>query len=392
MWNNVTQLHEMPEPGKDNRVLWKKIGLMASVIVLVLGIVALIVFRESLNLDSVRRWVKYMNVSDSGLYGSYTFDSHANNSYASFDGGLAVASVGGLNTYDENGEEVYVLQQQLSLPQLQVQGNLAMAYDVGGKTLLTVRSGSGEVLRLEESKPILDADLSSGGQICLSSSASGYKSVLSVYSNKQKLVYRWLSSTTYLPLCAMSPNGKDVAAIALGQENGAFQSSIYLFRIDSEDIQQTIPLGNELIFDLRYLDEKTLCAVGESSVYYVRTDGELVGTFSYEDQYLKDFDHGGNGFLTLSLNMYKAGNRNTLVTVDQKGQELGRLYLGQEILDLSACGRYIAVLTPQGLTIYTQSLQVYHETAETGNATAVTMRSDGSVMLLGGGRGRLYIP
>lgn len=378
-------------PSAPNGIL-KKIGMMAAVVVLVLAVLALIVFRDSLNLDSLRRLVKYMNVSDSGTYGSFTFDSHSNNRYASFQGGLAVASVGGLNTYNENGEEQHVLQQQISLPQLQVQGNLAMAYDVGGKSLLVLHSRSGEVLNLQMSRPILDADLSSGGQLCLSSSATGYKSVLSVYSDQQKLIYRWLSSTAYLPLCAISPNGKQVAAVALGQENGAFQSSLYVFSVDSEDIQQVISLDNQLIYDLYFVNEQTICALGESSVRYVRTDGEIVGEYSYSNQYLKNFDNGGSGFLTLSLNMYKAGNRYSIVTVDEKGQELAQLYLGQEILDLSACGKYIAVLTPQGLTIYNRSLEVYAQTAETGSATAVVMREDGSALLLGGGQGRLYLP
>ena len=96
--------------------------------------------------------------------------------------------------------------------------------------------------------------------------------------------------------------------------------------------------------------------------------------------------------MTLALNMYRAGNRYRLVTVDNKGNKIAELYLGKEILDLSSSGRYIAVLTPEGLTIYTQNLAVYHETLETGNATSVLMREDGSVLLLGNGKGHLYIP
>ena len=140
------------------------------------------------------------------------------------------------------------------------------------------------------------------------------------------------------------------------------------------------------------MDDNTICAIGENAVQYLKTNGETVGTFSYGDRYLKDYDAGGDGFLTLSTNMYRAGNRYSLLTVNEKGEQIGAVYIGQEILDLSACGRYIAVLTPEGLTIYTQSLDVYHETVETGNATAVVMREDGSVLLLGNGRGRLYIP
>ena len=284
------------------------------------------------------------------------------------------------------------MQKQMALPQLQVRGDLAMAYDVGGGSLLALHRKNGEVLRLEENRAILDADLSEGGYLCISSSASGYKSVLSVYNSSQNLIYRWLSSTTYIPLCSVSADGRWLAAVGLGQSGGAFESSLLLFRTDSEDIQRSVSLGSQLIYDLMFVGDKTICAVGETSVQFLSLEGELLGSYAYEDRYLKDFTDGGDGFLTLAVNMYRAGNRYSLVTVDEKGRELASVYLGQEILDLSACGRYIAALTSEGLTVYTQSLSVYAETADTGSATSVVMRKDGSVLLLGNGQGRLYLP
>ena len=90
--------------------------------------------------------------------------------------------------------------------------------------------------------------------------------------------------------------------------------------------------------------------------------------------------------------MYRAGNRNSLVTMDDQGREIATLYLGEEILDLSAAGSYIAVLTADRLTIYTDNLEVYAETVDISAATSVLMREDGSVLLLGGGKGWLYLP
>ena len=390
MSDNVTQLDLEPTP--DHRGLWKKIVVFAVIVAAVCGLVALVLFTDGLNLDGLRRWVKYMNVGGDGSYGVYTFDAHSSNRYASFGDGLAVVSVSGLSAYDENGEELFVLQEQMELPQLQVSGDMALDYDVGGNSLLALHRRNGEVLRLKENRAILDADLSSGGYLCTSSSASGYKSVLSVYNNSQNLVYRWLSSTTYIPLCAISGDGRWLAAVGLGQKEGVFESSLLLFRTDSEEIQQTISLGSQLIYDLLFVGDKTICAIGETSVQYLTLDGTLLGSYSYQDRYLKDFTADGDGFLTLAVNMYKAGNRYSLVTVDEKGKEIASVYLGQEILDMSACGRYLAVLTPEGLTIYTQSLSVYHQTVETGNATAVVMRKDGSALLLGNRQGWLYVP
>lgn len=390
MSDNVTQLDLEPTP--DHRGLWKKIVVFAVIVAAVCGLVALVLFTDGLNLDGLRRWVKYMNVGGDDSYGVYTFDAHSSNRYESFGDGLAVVSVSGLSAYDENGEELFVLQEQMELPQLHVSGDMALAYDVGGNSLLALHRRNGEVLRLKENRAILDADLSSGGYLCTSSSASGYKSVLSVYNNSQNLVYRWLSSTTYIPLCAISGDGRWLAAVGLGQKEGVFESSLLLFRTDSEEIQQTISLGSQLIYDLLFVGDKTICAIGETSVQYLTLDGTFLGSYSYQDRYLKDFTADGDGFLTLAVNMYKAGNRYSLVTVDEKGKEIASVYLGQEILDMSACGRYLAVLTPEGLTIYTHSLSVYHQTVETGNATAVVMRKDGSALLLGNGQGWLYVP
>ena len=390
MSDNVTELDLETAPKKSGLV--KKILALAAIVLVVCAAVSLILFRDSLNLDNIRRWVKYMNVNDDVGYGRYSFDSHSSNRYSGFSNGLAVASVSGMDVYDENGGELCVLQQQMALPQLMVSGNMALVYDVGGNALAAVHSRNGEVLRLEESRPILDADLSSGGYIAVSGSASGYKSVLSVYDQHQKLVYRWLSSTTYMPHCAISADGKTLVAVGLGQTAGTFESTLYFFRTDSEEVQMMLALGSDLVYDLQFADNGNICVVGETAVQYVSPKGELLGSYVYEQPYLKDYNAGGNGFLTLSLNMYRAGNRYSLITVDEKGQKLAEVYIGQEILDLSACGRYIAVLTSDGLTIYTQNLVVYSETIETGNATAVVMREDGSVLLLGNGEGRLYIP
>lgn len=388
MSDNVTQLNLKPrKPG-----IFKRILIFLVVLLAVCAAVLLFVFRDSLNIDGVRRWIKYLNVRDGGSYGVYSFDAHNSNRYAAFQNGLAVASVGGLELYDENGEEVLAAQAQLELPELATGKKLAMVYDVGGTTLLAVHKSSGEVLRLETDKPILDADLSSGDAICYSTSASGYKSVLSVYNSRQELIYRWLSSTIYMPLCAISDDARDLAAVGLGQSDGSFESTLYLFRTDSEDLALSVSLGSELIYDIFFLDSQTICAVGEASVRVLSLEGEILGSYAYSDLYLKDFDAGGDGFLTLSLNMYKAGNRYSLVTVDDAGNEIASLYLGQELLDLSACGKYAAVLTSGGLTVYNRDLTVYYETAETGAATSVLMREDGSVLLLGGGEGSLYIP
>ena len=88
MSDNVTKFE--PNPG---RKIAKRIAALVFLIVLVGAAVTVYVFRDSLNLDAAKRFVRYLNVRTDSTGGSFTFDSHNANQYADLNGGLAVASV-----------------------------------------------------------------------------------------------------------------------------------------------------------------------------------------------------------------------------------------------------------------------------------------------------------
>lgn len=388
MSDNVTQFDRDNHP----QGLFRRILTISLLTVVVLGVLALVLFPEELNLDAMRRWFRYLNVRDDSSYGEYTFDAHNRNCYAQTADGLSVASVGGLYLYGPEGTELTSSQAQITLPVILSRGDYSMTYDAGGSTLLLAHAENGELLRLEPAATFYDADLSSDGAVCVAAAEGGHKTVLSVYDSDQALIYRWLSSSAFMPVCAVSKSAGCIAAVGLGQNDNVFESKLYLFDSSSEQPKNSVSLGNELIYDMNFPTDHLICMVGEASVCFVNTAGELVGRYSYEGQYLKSHDFGGNGFLTLILNMYKAGNRYTIQTVNQSGEQIASLYLGQEILDVSAAGKYVAVLTSEQLTIYTEHLNVYAQTEETGMATNVVMRDDGTAILLGNGSGHLYIP
>ena len=132
MWNNLKNPQERPSRSS----LVKRIVVFAVVVVAVCSAVGLILFQDSLNIDALRRWVKYFNIRHEGEQDIYAFDSHNSKHYGAAGNGLAVASVGGLTYYQDNGTERFSLQQQLELPQILTAGKMMLAYDVGGTALL----------------------------------------------------------------------------------------------------------------------------------------------------------------------------------------------------------------------------------------------------------------
>ena len=80
------------------------------------------------------------------------------------------------------------------------------------------------------------------------------------------------------------------------------------------------------------------------------------------------------------------------MTVGEDGQRLGMLDVRSEALDVSAAGRYVAVLYGDSLTIYTAELTEYATLSGTDFAKQVIMRPDGTALLIGASRAWLYIP
>ena len=64
----------------------------------------------------------------------------------------------------------------------------------------------------------------------------------------------------------------------------------------------------------------------------------------------------------------------------------------REVLDISAAGRYLAVLYTDSLVLYNQDLQVYASLNGTDFATGVLLRADGSALLLSAENAGLFLP
>lgn len=384
MSDQVTQENEK---GRGSRV-WR-IVLFALLAVLICGAVALYVFRDELDAE---RFFTPSESTQAQTAQRITFDAHSANQYADLDGELAIGAVSGLRVYSISGEQTVSVNASLSTPQVLTAQKHVLAYDAGGYSLVQAHRRNGEVLNLTTSEPIVDADLAPDGSVCYTDCESGSKTVTYVYNKDQQMIYRWLSTSQFLPLCTINSGASTLACIAMGQSGGIYESSLVILRTNEEQIDTTVSLGNELIYDLEFVNDATLCAVGESSLHFLSSSGTRLGKYDYTDAYLKDFSLEGDGFLTLTLNMYKAGNRYSVVTVGYDGAELGTLSSDVQILDVSASGGYVAVLSAQKLMICDKNMQLVSEQENAVSATNVVMRDDGSALLIASGYAELMTP
>ena len=94
----------------------------------------------------------------------------------------------------------------------------------------------------------------------------------------------------------------------------------------------------------------------------------------------------------LLLNRYQSGSVGRLVTVGTDGEELASLDVHEEVLSVSAAGRYVAVLYTDSLVVYNPDLQAYATLKGTGYAKEALVRTDGSALLVASESARLFLP
>ena len=78
--------------------------------------------------------------------------------------------------------------------------------------------------------------------------------------------------------------------------------------------------------------------------------------------------------------------------IDDTGTVKGSLDLNQQVLSLSAAGRYLAVLTGDRLDIYTSDLSLYSSLEGTQGAWKVLLMEDGSAILISEDSASFYVP
>ena len=382
-----------PAPKKKPNIFVRLLAFLVT-LALLLGAVAAVVYRDRLNFDSIRRWFVYRSLekSDSGQTESFQYDSAGKGGYSRVGDDLLVWSTAGVRLYSSGGVEYLNESLTLNRPVADTCGSAALIYDTGGNVLHTYEDRfTSFVLNTEQGHEILSARMGPGGSFAVTTRESGYKGVVTVYSSGGHPVVGIRISTRFVTDGLLSDDGKTVAVLTVGQNEDVFESGLDLYALDGDVPFASYSLGNNAILDLR-ADGSAFWALGESSLSVARADGSAAVHYDYAGRYLKDYALEGDGFSALLLGKYRAGSGAALVTVGADGQELASLDLEDQVLDLDASGRYVAVLTAAGLTLYTKDLQLYDALENTMGARSVVLRSDGTAFLVGGETARLYIP
>lgn len=386
-----------PEAPKPRRKLPRFLVRAAATLVVLaaaLCLVAVVAFRDSLNMDSVKRWFTYRSLirSDSGRADSFPYGGDLTDTFAVLDGDLLVCSRNAISLYSGSGTQYINESVGMENPVVTTNGSLAAVYDAGGSSLYVLGQRA-LVWSADDLESILSARLNKNGQLTVVTQSSGYRGSVTVYDAAYSPVMRVDLTSAFVMDAALSDDGHTLAILTVGQSGGTFATTLELYDMSYASGQYapdlTCQLGGGVVLETRHT-ASAVWALGDRGLTVTAHDGRSSGV-SWADKHLRRYTLSGDGFAAVLLGKYRAGSQSELWVVDEQG-ERRTLELNEQVLSISASGRYVAVLTGDRLDIYTDQLELYDTLDGTQGARTALLMPDGSAILISADSAGFYIP
>lgn len=396
MIREVKKTDHVPPKKRRPHLLVRLIAFVVTV-ALAVGAVFLVVNRDKLNFDALRRWFTYRTLakSDTGVGESFPYQGSQSLTLTACDGDLLSVSQTGVRLYSPGGVAYVEETVTLSHPVCHVNKDTAVVYDAGG-TYLAVYRNRTQVFQLEGGATVLSARLGVNGSLSVVTRSSGYKGVVTVYNSGFSRLLELSLSSSFVLDAVSSPDGRSVLVVTAGEQDHLFNCALAQYTISGLDQKNPTPsavwsLGNRLPLNLVW-DTAGVRVMAEYAA--LAADGSLqeTGVVDWSDRYLKRYSLGCSESFVILTGKYQSGSQTLLELFDTSGALLSSLESSRPILDISAAGKYVAVLTAQQLDIYTRDLELYSTVENTNSASHVVLLEDGSAFLANQNTAWLQLP
>lgn len=275
---------------KKNKKLIKKIYRIVRIPVAVLAVVfALFLSAKMLgevavsNVSDVFRQIPYLFSHGSGF--PYTVEGTDDISLELIGDSPAVISNGTLTVLSSTARKMCDTPLDFSDAKIVTRGGRALIYSNNSST--AVLSGKTEkVGTLTADSAVTAAALSKNGKTAVSFAADEAQSVLAVYNQRSKEVFRWNCSKEYISALALSPSGRRVAVSAVGAENAQIYSRFIIFDIKKTAPAADVRLDASMILKLISGSRGKVIAVCDNKAVVFNKNGEILLELKYGDDSL----------------------------------------------------------------------------------------------------------
>ncbi len=367
-------------------------GRFAIFFTILLFVCVIIFLNANSSSGSIRRiayWI-FNGVRGDASEATVSFDENEGSRFIALGGNLAIVSPEELCAYKLSGSKLMSEPVLLRNPAVVTLSPRYLAFDLGGRNFYLANSkkilASGEC----DSK-ILNANMSNNGGFTITTDSSESKTLVTVYDFSASPIYKFYSSEKYIFDGAVSPNGKTVAVLTYGTEEGRFESSIGFAKIKTDGFYANLSLGTSVPLCLRYNSDGRISVVCNDRYVVCNNNGEIVSEISYEGLTLKAFTDPKNKCLAILLNDYQNGSNYKLLSVNANGELTSSAEIPEDVYSISANGNYISLQYSDKCVVYKSDLSVHCEFMIPNSVNKCSVFRNGNVLLISANSASLYV-
>ena len=363
--NRKKKMDENPnEKNRGKRRLIRIAGSLLSLAVLTYITIALISGRQS---GLFRIFGLFSDNGSVEPASEYYFDVGRERVFADLDGSLAAAGTLGIQVLGAGGSETLRDSFRMDAPAIFVQDSHAISFDIGGKSV-RVFDKAEIIASIETVGAIISASINRNGWFAICTQEGGTsRGVVTAYDNAGKVVYRVNLATGYVLSAVLSPDNKSLAILNLTSDG----SRITFYSLNSEDVDRVFDLPGRLILDLRYRAGGDVLLIVEDALLIVDKNNDSSELYTFAGRNLGDFALDGDSIAIYLLD-YNVGHSGRIVSIDGDRKILGEIETDREIIAISLCGGYLAILRNDGLAFYDTSLEELSLSEGTASAIGAT--------------------
>lgn len=260
-----------------------------------------------------------------------------------YNGGVAAVADSAVYYFDGSGNLLSKNEHTYSAPVACVNGKNLLLYDLGGNNLRIEKRGGIYSEHSFKSVITCGAIGKRGNYAYALNSDGGFQSHLFVFSDRDKKIFEWGSSSDYISCLSLSDNGKLCAASILTSENARIVSVVKLFDFSAEEPLFSVEFQDSVIYDISVVSSKQLIVFCDNGVYSVASDGAKTELLSYSSTEITHYYDFPSGLKAVSVAVF-GNERNTKLTVfSRRGKILFEKSFNGEITAVSCSKNRIGV-------------------------------------------------
>lgn len=243
--------------------------------------------------------IKLANDYVNSVHDTITYNSGNSQVFASYRGGLAVASRESISIFSAGGRELLSSNHSYGNPQIATSKKRVLLYDVGGKQFSLYNSFS----KISEERleyTIYGANMAENGDFAIITKSEKYDSVVRVYKQNGK-IYNYSFSSGRVCAAALSDNGKQLAVLLIYSGGSEIKSELRLYSVGKDDYKSANISFSGVPYDVSILNNGSIFVVGAQGVNVFNSNLHLTGEFLSDSEiYLYSFGEDNIAIADLS--------------------------------------------------------------------------------------------